>query len=118
MITSHSRNISWLPPQTVASQVVRQMTSYVEFEKFVMKSVLLVQNLHSCLMSTISENRLQTSVSSQSVARQIAQKITPDFFPNEMISHKYVSDIFKTCDNLHPCKKRVRILNLARAARA
>ena len=79
VITSHSRNISGLPPQTVASQVVRQMTSYVEFEKFVMKSVLLERKLQSCLMSTSCENRLQTSVSSQSVARQIAQEITPDF---------------------------------------
>ena len=80
MITSHSRNISELPPQTVASQVVKQMTRHVEFEKFFMKSVLLVRKLHSYLMSTISENRLQTSVSSQSVARQIAQKITSNFF--------------------------------------
>ena len=118
MITSHSRNIFGLPSQTVASQVVRQMTRHVEFEKFVMKSALSVRKLHSCLMSTISENRLQTSFFSQSVARQIAQKITPDFFRNEMISKKYFSDIFKTCDNLRPCKKQVRILNLARAARA
>ena len=110
-----------LLPQTVASHVVKQMTRYVGFEKFVMKSLFLVRNLDSCLISTISENSLETFVVTSflmALRNRSYKKLRRIFFLSEVISTKYLNDTFKTCANLHPFKQHMRILHLAGAARA